>query len=192
MYERKDYFYQRAKKEGFASRAAYKLLEIQKKYRILKAGDTLLDLGCAPGGWLQVAARIVGPKGKVIGVDRLPLKLGLPANARFIQKNIEEAGSELPEADVIFSDMSPDLSGIAFKDTYQSFELLNTVWKIAQEKLKNGGHLLAKIFPGPEAQMLQNEIKTHFKMLKRSSPRATRKTSSEIYLLAIGYKKRIG
>lgn len=189
MYQRKDHFYQRAKQEGYASRAAYKLLEIQKKYTVLKPGDTVLDLGCAPGGWLQVAAQIIGPKGKVVGIDRLPLKIKPPPNVRFIQQNIEEAGPELPVADVILSDMSPDLSGIAFRDTYQSFELFKMVWEITQKKLKNRGHLLVKVFPSPEAEDLYQKIKSHFKTFKRVSPQATRKASSEIYLLAMGYRK---
>lgn len=192
MYQRKDHFYKRAKKEGYASRAAYKLLEIQKKYKILKPGDTVLDLGCAPGGWLQVAAQIVGPKGKVIGIDRLPLKINPPANARFLQKNIEAAVQELPEADVILSDLSPDLSGIAFKDTYASFELLRTVWQTAQTRLQKGGNLVVKVFPGPEAGQSQKEMTPHFRTVKNFCPEATRKASSEVYLLAIGYKKQIG
>ena len=192
MFERKDHFYKKAKKEGFASRAVYKLFEIQKKYRLLKKGDKVLDLGAAPGGWLEIAAKEVGGKGHVVGIDRLPLKIGLPSNATFIQQNIEEEFPKKMEFDVVLSDLSPDLTGIVFKDTYQSYELTKIVWGIAQKYLKENGNLVIKIFPGEEINKLKAEMRRFFKMLKIFVPEATRKTSSEIYLVATGFKKIIG
>lgn len=185
MYERKDHFYKKAKKEGFASRAVYKLAEIQKKYRVLKKGGTVLDLGCAPGGWIEIASQEVGPKGKVIGVDRLPLKIKLPPNAIFLQKKMEEISEGgLPGSfDTILSDLSPDLSGIAFRDTYQSFELAKLVWEIAKKYLKPGGNLVIKIFPGEETKAFQAELKKSFSKMQIFIPEATRKSSSEVYLI---------
>lgn len=200
MYERKDHFYKKAKKEGLASRAAYKLLEIQKKFRILREGDTLLELGAAPGGWLQILSKAVGPRGVVIGVDLLPLKIQTPANVTFWQKNIEEdffleslaaflknRGRAL---DAVLSDISPNLSGIAFRDTALSAGLAQKVFEIARSFLKPGGHLLIKIFPGEEAAALKKELRAAFEKLETFIPEATRKASSEVYLVAKGFKPR--
>lgn len=172
------------------SRAAYKLLDIQKKYRVLRPGETVLDLGCAPGGWLQVASKIVGPKGAVVGIDRLALQWQPAPNVRFLQKVIEAVvESEWPvELDCVLSDISPDLSGISFRDLHQSFLLASQVWQIAKRHLKKGGHLVVKIFPSQEAVPLQRELKSAFRQSKTYIPEATRKASSEVYWVALGYK----
>lgn len=189
MFERKDFFYKKAKKEGYASRAAYKLLEIHKKYKILHSGQSVLDLGCAPGGWLQVAAELVGPKGKIFGIDRLSLKISPPPNVVFFQKDIEGLLKEnLESFDAILSDISPDLSGIRFRDTFRSCALACQVWKIAQAHLKPGGHLVIKIFPSEESKQLAADLKKSFQFLKTFVPEATRKESSEVYFVALGFK----
>lgn len=189
MYQRKDHYYKQAKKEGYASRAAYKLKEIQKKYKILRPGQSVLDLGCAPGGWLQVAAKFVGPKGKVFGIDLLPLKISAIPNVTFFPKDIEESlGENWPPFDVILSDISPDLSGIHFRDTFRSYELACQVWKVAQPHLKAGGHLVVKIFPGEESKRLAADLKKSFRSLETFVPEATRKQSSEVYFVALGFK----
>ncbi len=190
MYQRKDHYYKKAKKEGLASRAVYKLKEIQKKYRLIKKGDRVLELGCAPGGWFEEIAQEIGPKGELIGIDRLPLKIKLPPNAVFIQKNIEEGLSLDKNVDVLLSDLSPDLSGIPFRDTYRSYELALLVLCLTEKFLKGGGNLVLKIFPGEEAKKLQDKIKKSFESFKIFVPEATRKASSEVYW--IGLKKRKG
>lgn len=191
MYQRKDNFYQRAKKEGYASRAAYKLKEIQKRYKILRAGSRVLELGAAPGGWMQVASKEIGPKGKVIAIDKAPLKIAMPRNAEFYRQKAEELLIQKKEweLDVILSDLSPDLSGISFRDIFQSYELALLVWKVAQKYLKKGGALVIKIFPGKETNQLKAEIKRAFESLKTFTPEATRKTSNEVYLIAKGFKR---
>lgn len=191
MYQRKDHFYKKAKEEGYASRAVYKLIEVQKKYRILKKGDQVLELGSAPGGWFKILAKEIGPKGHVVGIDRLPLKIPLPSNALFIQQDIEEPLKLEQTFDVILSDLSPDLSGIIFRDTYQSHELAKKVLSIAQKHLKQGGHLVIKIFPGKETVSLKQQLKQFFEELKTFRPEATRKTSSEIYFIALKKKAAI-
>ncbi|MDO8527384.1 MAG: RlmE family RNA methyltransferase [Deltaproteobacteria bacterium] len=196
MYDRKDRYYQKAKNEGFASRAVYKLLEIQKKFKIWRAGSTVLDLGCAPGGWLQILSKELGPKGKIVGIDRLPLKIHLPSNVIFIQKDfeqdltadLEQALSGQREVDLILSDLSPDISGIAFRDTYRSYELSLKVWQVAQKFLKKNGHLVIKVFPGREVDDFKKELKKSFTRFDTFIPEATRKTSSEVYLVALGRK----
>lgn len=194
MYERKDFFYKKAKKEGLASRAAYKILEIQKKYKIFRSGEIILELGAAPGGWLQILSKEVGPKGLIIGVDLLPLKIQTPANVTFYQQDIEDEKfiSFLKNQGLLFdgilSDISPNLSGIPFRDTYRSFELAQKVWKTARQCLKRNGKLVIKIFPGEESTALKKELKKDFNQLSTFVPEATRKESSEVYWVAKGYK----
>lgn len=189
MYERKDHFYKKAKKEGFASRAAYKILEIQKKFRIWKKGSLILDLGSAPGGWLQILSKEVGEKGLIVGVDRAPLKINLPDNVRFIQTDIHSPDLTFEQSfDCILSDLSPDLSGIRFRDTYLSFEIASRVFTLAKQFLKKNGNLVIKVFPGEEVDRLKNEMKKYFERFATFIPEATRKTSSEVYLVAIGFK----
>lgn len=190
MYERKDHFYQKAKKEGLASRAAYKLLEIQKKFKIWKSGDSILDLGCAPGGWLQILSKEVGPKGRIVGIDRLPLKIAVPLNVIFIQRDFEEGFDFDASFDAILSDLSPDLSGIPFRDTYRSYELALLVWRQAQKRLKKRGHMVIKMFPGAESEKFKRELKKHFERIATFIPEATRKTSSEIYLIGLALRAR--
>lgn len=189
MFDRKDHFYKKAKKEGFASRAVYKLQEIQKKYRILKSGNRVLDLGAAPGGWMEITAKEIGPRGHVTGIDRLPLKIHLPPNATFLQQTVEADLKLEKSFDTILSDLSPDLTGITFRDSYQSYALAKLVWQIAQKHLKAKGNLVIKIFPGEETKMLQTELKKSFTKMQIFIPEATRKTSSEIYLVATGFKR---
>lgn len=187
MYNRKDHYYRKAKKEGKASRAAYKILEIQQKYKIWKKGDTILDLGCAPGGWLQVLSKEVGPKGRIIGVDRLPLKIRIPENVTFHQTEIEKLDIDV-RPNVILSDMAPNLTGIPFKDTTESHALCYKVWEIAGKQLQAGGNLVLKIFPSEEAQTLRKELKSRFQKVDAFVPKAVRKGSSEVYFVALRFQ----
>lgn len=195
-YDRKDHYYKKAKKEGKASRAVYKLAELQKRFRLVRAGDAVIDLGCAPGGWLQELSPMVGPKGRVIGIDLLPLKIQVPKNAHFLLGNIEDetALAKIEElaggpADVIVSDMAPNLSGIAFADAYRSYELCKRALEVCTRLLKAGGHFVAKIFPGDELAGFIEELRTHFDKVQTVIPDATRKTSSERYLVGLGFKR---
>jgi 23S rRNA (uridine2552-2'-O)-methyltransferase len=194
-FKRKDHFYKRAKREGKASRAVYKLSELQKRFKLIGKGDTVIDLGCAPGGWMQDLAEIVGPTGSVVGIDLLPLKVGLPKQCHFIQGDIndEAALAEIEgltggKVDSVLSDMSPDISGIAFADAYRSYELSLTALEFASRMLKPGGNFVVKIFPGEEFAAYVAELKRRFTNVKSVIPEATRKTSSERYLVAQGYK----
>ena len=196
MHKRKDHYHQRAKKEGYVSRAAYKLLQIDKKYRILQSGYRIVDLGCSPGGWLQVAAEAIGPSGLLLGVDRNPP--AIPANPplAFIRADIFEENlvSQILDhlgqrANLLISDLSPDLSGIKSRDQHRSFELSQRVLAIGEEILHPGGNCLLKIFEGPETRECFNRMKKMFSRVMRIAPQASRKSSSEIYFLGIGYKK---
>jgi 23S rRNA (uridine2552-2'-O)-methyltransferase len=194
-FKRKDHFYRRAKEEGKASRAVYKLAELQRRFGLIHKGDTVIDLGCAPGGWMQELAPMVGPKGKVVGIDILPIKISLPGQCHFIQGDMGDDVSleELREAaggkvSAVLSDMSPNLSGIAFADAYRSYELALAALEFTRGILKPGGNFVVKIFPGEEFADYVKELKGSFGSVKTVAPDATRKTSPERYLVAKGFK----
>jgi len=193
QYDRKDRFYEKAKSEGHASRAYYKIEQIQSKYQIFKTGDSVLDLGCSPGGWLEYLSKIVGNKGKALGIDILPLKIDIRPNIDFIQGDINDEGdiSKVKEligsADVVVSDIAPSISGIKFKDAYLSYELALRALDIAKEILKEGGHFVTKIFPGEELAAFKKELQSQFEKIHQYRPEATRKTSIEVYLIGKGY-----
>lgn len=196
-YTRKDHYYRRAKREGKASRAAYKIAELRRRFHLVERGDIVLDLGCAPGGWMQELAPFVGPAGKVVGIDILPLKIGLPRNSVFIQGNLEDESSQKriaeevgTKANAIFSDMSPNLSGITFTDAYRSHELAVLAFDICGRFLKPGGNFVVKFFPGPESRELLAMFRELFSRVETVVPKATRKTSSERYIIAMGFKVR--
>jgi 23S rRNA (uridine2552-2'-O)-methyltransferase len=196
VFERKDSFYRRAKAEGYRSRAAYKLLELNTRFRLIRKGDTVLDLGSAPGGWLQVAQELVGESGRVIGVDLLPISpLGKGSVAvitgDFREETVQEAIlGELGgrRADVILSDLSPRLTGIKQTDDARAIELARDVLRLLGVLLEPKGSLLLKSFVGPEFSKLSSEFGVRFRTFRKTRPEATRKGSSEIYLIGIGYR----
>lgn len=199
-YNRKDRYYKKAKAEGFASRAAYKLLEIQKKFGLLKAGETILDLGAAPGAFSQVALESVGPQGLVVGVDLEPLDPPIThPRYHFIQGNVLDPDVENQVRDIlaqksrrpvatVLSDLSPKLTGVALRDHLQSVELSRMALQFANTFLAPGGNLVIKIFPGEELEMFRKEMAAAFENAKLLNLETTRKTSREVYLL--GLKKR--
>jgi len=194
-YQRKDRFFKKAKETGFRSRAAFKLIEIDKKFHLFKEGLVVVDLGCAPGAWLQVISKGIGLLGKVIGLDtELPPPFS-EKNASFIRGDIREEGTRqmlLAElgrkVDLIVSDMAPHLSGIKFQDHYNSYELAEQAFKLCRMILKENGNFVVKIFPGEELEQFKQNLKGSFSQIKTYIPEATRKTSSEIYLIAKGFK----
>ncbi len=195
MAKRKDHFYRKAKQEGFRSRAAYKLQEIQKRFKIFRKGDRVVDLGCAPGGWLQLIAAEVGLKGRMVGVD-LQKTQALPfQNVALIQGDITrpEVQDRVREAlggaaHIVTSDLSPNLTGIAFQDHLRSCELVRIAHDVARGLLRPGGTFLAKVFQGEDLESVVQELKQDFGQIKRVVPGASRKASSEIYLLAKGFQ----
>jgi len=195
QYKRKDHYWKRAKKKGYRSRSAYKLLEIQRKYHIFRKGESVLDLGCAPGGWLQVISQEVGSAGKVVGVDRLRVKSISHRPVVFIRGDITDLELQNAVRDVlggsvhtITSDMSPDLTGVRFQDHCRSCELVRTALVFSEELLVPGGNFLAKLFQGEELESVAEQLKSSFQQVKRIVPAASRKASSEIYLLARGFR----
>jgi 23S rRNA (uridine2552-2'-O)-methyltransferase len=199
-YDRKDHFHQRAKREGYRSRAAFKLLEIQRSQRLLRPGQRVIDLGCWPGGWLQVAAGAVGPKGRVVGVDLAaidpPLKnenviafCGDLTQPPVAKELIEQLGGR---ANVVLSDAAPKLTGIRAADQAREGALLEGVEALLGGLLCAGGTLLVKILDGPDAVLVERRLRGRFDTAKTVKPSASRRGSSERYLLGRGYKGPLG
>jgi len=191
-YQRKDSFHQRAKREGFRSRAAYKLAEIQRAHGLLRPGARVVDLGCWPGGWLQVASAAVGPAGRVVGVDRAaldpPLRnenviawIGDLEDPALPARVLEALGGP---ADVLLSDAAPKLTGVRATDRAREEQLLLAVEGWISPCLRPGGVLLVKLLEGPEAAALAQRIGARFERVVSVRPASTRKGSSERYLLA--------
>ncbi len=189
-----DPYVKRAQQEGYRARAAYKLLEIQQRDKLLRSGQLVVDLGAAPGSWAQVAARHVAPRGRVIALDILPLA-PLPG-VQFLQGDFTEpevlaAVTQLlngATVDVVLSDMAPNLSGIEAADQAKAMMLAELAWEFAVEHLRPGGHFLCKVFQGAALDALLRGIKPQFVRFAVRKPAASRARSRELYLLAQGYR----
>lgn len=197
IYIPNDKFARRARQEGYRARSAYKLLDIQRKFRILKKGQRVLDLGAAPGSWLQVAASIVGEKGKIAGVDLVPIKPLSFSWVETFQKDIQDENfiefmrqKEPQLFDVVLSDVAPNTTGIKERDQAVSHELASKVLHIALQALKKNGSLVIKFFEGPDTPPLIEEAEQYFSTVKLVKPAASTKGSKEIYLVAKNYQKR--
>jgi len=196
-YKRKDQYFKQAKEEGYRSRAAYKLIELNKKYKFVKRGSKTIDLGAWPGGWLQVAARQVGPTGLVVGIDLQEIEDFADKNIKLIQgdvkdeSNIEQALTFAEGAfDVVLSDMSPKLSGIKEVDRLSAVALAELAMQTAQQLLKMEGSIVIKVFKGNETEEFVKSARGVFRKLIRAELKSSRKTSNEFYLVGLGYKGR--
>ncbi len=190
---RRDPYTRRARREDYRSRAAYKLLQINKRFRVMHRGDAVLDLGCAPGGWSQVATRVVGPKGLVVGVDLDEVE-PIPGFI-FVRGDLHHETTQAASraclagrrADVVLSDMSPNISGNYGLDHYRSMQLAKLAVDFGMSLLSDGGHLVVKVFEGGDLPDLVSRLRTRFGRIKRFRPEATRKASSEVYIVALGH-----
>jgi 23S rRNA (uridine2552-2'-O)-methyltransferase len=195
-YQPKDRFYKKAKAEGLRARSAFKLQELLQKVgaRGLNGGN-VLDLGAAPGGWLQIFSRIVGPKGLVVGVDLVPIA-PLAANVKTLTGDVREPATLAKLREVapgrfaaVTSDMAPKTTGIAATDCARSLELVELAFSIAGQLLHPGGTFLAKVFMGPDLDpFVRARLQPAFEKLQRVRPEATREGSREIYLCGVGYR----
>lgn len=190
-----EHFYKESKKHGYRARSAFKLKQIQNKYKIIKKDDIVIDLGAAPGGWSQVVREIVGEKGRVIGIDLISIQ---PLNGAIFlkgdmikQESIDELTKILDEkkADVIISDMSPNISGNYSMDQARSIYLCEQAFKTVEILLKHNGHFICKVFEGEDLENFIQILLSRFRFVKRFSPAASRKSSSEIYIIAQFFKK---
>ena len=189
-----DEFVLRSQKDGYRSRAIYKLIEIQEKDRILKPGMTVIDLGAAPGGWTEYAVKLLGKKGRMIALDILPME---PIDdVHIIQGDFreDEALNDLMEAigkdkaDLVFSDMAPNISGMDVVDIPRAYYLADLTLDLSQRVLKKGGGMLVKLFQGEGFDEYHKVLKENFTRVVIRKPKASRARSREIYALATGYK----
>lgn len=193
-YDPRDAFYRRAKQAGLKARSAFKIEEIARRFRLYRPGMAILDLGAAPGGWLQILAKEVGPKGLVVGVDLQPIgKIG--PNVQTIVGDItEEATIEALRAvrsgryDAITSDMAPKTTGIKDVDEARSVELVHRALALCEELLAPGGSFVAKVFEGADFPSLLEAVKARFGKVRLVRPEATRGRSFEIYLVATAFR----
>ena len=188
---RKDHFHQKAQKEGFVARAVFKLEEIDRKAPLFRPGMNVLDLGCAPGSWLQYAAPRVGKEGHLVGIDRGPIDLALP-NLRVVVGDVfevkrEELLGELDGFDVVLSDMAPDTTGIRHVDQARSEALFERALDIACETLVPGGSFVGKLFQGPDFQKLVTRCRKEFAGVKIEKPKGSRQASIEQYVVGRGF-----
>jgi 23S rRNA (uridine2552-2'-O)-methyltransferase len=195
-YQRKDSFHQRAKREGYRSRAAYKLIEIQRRTRVLRAGQRVIDLGCWPGGWMQVAAREVGPSGRVVGLDLAAIEPVLEfANTVALvgdlaQPTVRQAvlAAAAGPADVLLSDAAPKLTGVRATDRAHEESLLGAIEAALPELLRPGGALVLKLMEGPEAQAAEQRLRARFAGARSLRPDASRKGTTERYWIGTGFE----
>jgi len=190
---KRDQYRKLARIQGYRSRSAYKIIQINQKYNIFKLGDTVIDLGCAPGGWSQVAKKYVGNEGKVIGVD---LNFVKPLDdVVFIQSNIEDSQlsdkiqSLSSQFDVFLSDLSPNISGIWQVDHLKQISISLIALSLASKLLRKGGKAVFKIFDGESAGQIRNNFNTLFDVVIKSKPNASRQKSSENYFICSGFKR---
>ncbi|MEW6500556.1 MAG: RlmE family RNA methyltransferase [Thermodesulfobacteriota bacterium] len=198
MKEVQDYYFKKAKKEGYPARSVYKLEEAQQKYHLLRKGDAVLDLGCQPGSWSLYAAKVIGPSGVVVGVD-------IQSGTQFTQQSgrapihffLDDAFAEATEErirgvrdrfQVVLSDMAPRTSGNRWTDQQLSLRLARRVVELARRFLVQGGNFYCKVFEGEDFKDLVEEVRLLFGQVKIVKPKSSRNESREVFLLGLGYK----
>jgi 23S rRNA (uridine2552-2'-O)-methyltransferase len=190
---KKDQYRKIAKREGYRSRATFKLIQIDKKYNILKNKHVVVDFGCAPGGWLQYISKVIGDEGFALGVDLRRVE-PIDSNVETLVADVNDESikdkimSKLPKkADVVTSDLSPNVSGIWELDVAKQIDLTSKVVEILPFILKEGGHAIMKVFQGEPFNGFLNKIKKNFRDVAIIKPPASRPESSEVYLLCRGF-----
>ena len=191
---RRDQYRRLAKDQGYRARSAYKLLQINRSYHIIKKGDKVVDLGCAPGGWLQVAVKEVRSSGNVIGMDLKPVTP--VAGAIILQGSIEDPNmlSKIAEilgckADVVLSDLAPNVSGVWDIDHARQISLSTIALRFAQHVLRVGGSSVFKVFEGDMLMEFRSELRKSFGKVLLSKPSASRQESSELYIICLDFQQ---
>jgi len=190
---RKDQYRRLAKEQGYRARSAYKLLQLNESYHILKKNTRVVDLGCAPGGWLQVAAREVGPGGRVVGIDLKPVE---PVTGAIVLQGSIEDPSTLEKvaialdgkADAVLSDLAPNVSGMWEIDHARQISLSTIALNFARQVLRPGGSAVFKVFDGDMLREFRAELGKSFGRVLISKPSASRQQSSELYIVCLNFK----
>lgn len=188
-----DHYSRLARKENYPARSVYKLQEIQEKFRLIKKGDRVLDLGCSPGSWTLYASELTGEKGTVTGIDLKKIDIKVPPNVRIYNCDIFEIDDELlltigKDFNVVISDMAPSTTGSKAADSARSYELCVAAFNIANKILAPGGSFLCKIFQGEDFKIFSEMVRAAFKSQKIFKPQSSRKASKEIFIIGIGKK----
>ncbi len=189
-----DHYTRKARKENYPARSVYKLQELQSRYKVIKSGDHVLDLGCAPGSWLLLAAKIVGNSGSVAGVDLTAITVKLPANTCFFQEDVyrlTEVRQVIARApyQVVLSDMAPATSGNKIVDNAKSMGLCEMALYLSESLLVGGGNFVCKLFQGDDFQAFRQKMNQQFNRVVIFKPRSSRKTSREIFLVGQGKRE---
>ncbi|MBW1798328.1 MAG: RlmE family RNA methyltransferase [Deltaproteobacteria bacterium] len=189
-----DHYARRAKDEKWLARSVYKLQEIDKKFKLIRKGDRLLDLGCYPGSWSQYGIKTVGPQGDVVGIDLTRTdRLSFP-NFKFIKGDVfsldlDRLVREVGPRDAVISDMAPQTTGIKLTDESRSMSLAKRAAEIALVLLKKKGHFVCKVFEGEELKPVRSKISAHFRQMRLIRPKAVRKGSRGVYLVGLEFVK---
>jgi 23S rRNA (uridine2552-2'-O)-methyltransferase len=193
--KKREHFYKEAKRVGYRARSAFKLQQIQSRFHCIPKNGIVVDLGAAPGGWSQVAKELVGEHGIVIGVDLSSIQ---PLEGvQFLQGDLTKPKTVIQiqelmnnrQADIVLSDMSPDISGCYSVDQARSAWLCTWALNVVDQILRPGGHFICKIFEGQDTKEFVDAVKQKFTVVKTFSPEASRKSSSEVYIIAKSFKK---
>ena len=189
----RDHYSRRAQKEKYAARSVYKLEEIQKKHCLIKKGGHVLDLGCAPGSWMQYAAQQTGPNGKVVGVDLKPVTIKLPDHVEVVTGDIDEIFRDDAQVigsgfSVVLSDMAPATTGNKHADAVRSFVLCEIALEVAAKVLRPGGHFVVKLFQGEDFKAFCDNVRKRFDKMHIFKPQSSRKGSKEIFIIGLNKK----
>jgi 23S rRNA (uridine2552-2'-O)-methyltransferase len=187
-----DHYSRRARRENYPARSIYKLEHIDKRTRLIRRGDLVLDLGAAPGSWTLYASKQVGPKGLVIAIDRAPLEVGVPGNvismeasALDVEFDMLKEHTDGRKFDAIISDMAPRTSGQKFVDQSRSFVLFSRAVEIAGQMVRPGGRFVGKIFQGEDFEVARDKVRAIFSQVKIMRPKSIRTESYEVYLVGL-------
>ncbi len=185
-----DHYTHLARKTGYPARSVFKLQEIQRKYRLIKKGHRILDLGCAPGSWLMYASELTGDRGLVVGLDLKPVTVSLAPHVTALVMDVFSEDASAWEAvgsgfNVVLSDMAPDTTGAKDVDAVRSLQLSERAFSIARDRLASGGSFVCKIFFGEDVKAFSEIVRKAFSQLKLFKPGAIRKASREIYLIGM-------
>lgn len=191
----RDYYFLKAKEDHYPARSVYKLKEMDRAFRLFRAGMKVLDLGAAPGSWSLYAAERVGEKGLVLACDLQGTETAFPPNVTFLQENVFERSPEFESLlaekgpfDMVISDMAPRTTGTKFTDQARSLELCLEAVAVADRYLKSGGGFVAKIFMGPDFQELAGALRARFATVRTFKPKSSRAESKEIFEVGMGFK----
>lgn len=188
-YEVKDRYYHKAKKDGYVARSVYKLKDIDEKFKVLKKNGDYLDIGCAPGSWIQFIDQYTSDDSTITGIDILDLKYK-SSKVYFTKADIYDDDALVQviqdkRFDIVLSDIAPNTTGIRVTDLHASIEMCSRVWHIAKIYLKPHGNMIMKVFYDNQANVLLNELKEHFKLVKNYKPPSVRSRSFETYVVCI-------